>query len=236
MCGEALKDPAVALVLHRSAIVDENLRPTDRAEPFNIRAGTYSHPYFPDYLWGFGHQMVFSRKVLEVMREIMKCESKSIAAFSVNFDKALLAAAGMVGKICFVDAELVQFRRHGQSTSTAGKIGTVPGESLESDGRRVQVEATKKLIDGFLAEVEDNRLQIAADEASRLLYVQHLRRLHVRYESRRRIYALPSRSQRLGALIDLIVSNSYGSMIDNKLPPRHLLLDAWRSVKGSGTG
>ena len=48
LCTEALKNPAVSLVMHRSAIVDENLRTIGDAEPSNIQAGIYSYPYFPD--------------------------------------------------------------------------------------------------------------------------------------------------------------------------------------------
>jgi Glycosyl transferase family 2 len=236
LCSAALHDPAVALVLHPSAIVDENLHPTGRAEPSNIRAGTYSQPHFPDFLWGFGHQMVFSRRVLEVMREIVKCESNAIAPVSANFDRALLTAAGMVGQIRFIDEALVQFRRHGQSTSAAGKAGVPQAGEAQADERRERVEATKSLIDGLLAELEADRLAVAGDTTAKRAYVRHLRGLAQRYEARRQVYALPSRARRVGALLGLIAGNSYGALTANKLPPRHLLLDAWRSVKGGGAG
>jgi glycosyltransferase involved in cell wall biosynthesis len=234
LCREALQDPDVALVFHRSAIVDEKLEPAGRSDPSNVQAGVYSYPYYPDYLWGFGHQMIFSRKVLRAMRAIVGSNAQAIAPLSGNFDRALLVAAGMVGKICFLDDDLVQFRRHQQSTSMAGKREPGRPDRVESDDRRLRVEDTGKIVDGLFAELVDRRLDPFDDEAIGAEYVRHLGSIRKRYAARQRIYASASASQRLGALLELVGSGAYGSAISNKLPPRHLLLDAWRSLRGGG--
>jgi glycosyltransferase involved in cell wall biosynthesis len=232
VCSKALEDPRVALVFHRSAIVNENLEPTGRSDPSNIEAGLYTYPYFPDYLWGFGHQMVFSRRVLEAMQSIVASPAPAIAPIAGNFDRALLVAAGMVGSIAFLNEDLVQFRRHQQSTSNAGKREAPDADRPPSDGRRLWIEDTRKIIDGMVAEFDGGRLSVPGEVGHGAACGQHLRMLQRRYLARCRLYGSASVSQRLGALLELIGSQAYGSLFDNKLPPRHLLLDAWRCMRG----
>ena len=228
----ALKKPNVALVLHRSTIVDENLRSLGRFEPSNVVAGSYSFPHFPDYLWGFGHQMMFSKRAFEAMRAITRSSSAPIAAVGDCFDFSLLVAAGMVGDICFLDQELTKFRRHQGSVSPAAKGNTDAGMPAPIDARRGRIEEHAALIAELLQQIGAHRFSPVADAAVESVYVDHLRVLHGRYQVRKTLYSADSAAHRLRAFAQLVSTNSYGSAMANKLPMRKLLVDGWRSLKG----
>ena len=229
----ALEQPNVALVLHRSTIVDEGLNSLGRFEPFNVGAGSYKFPHLPDYLWGFGHQMMFSRQALEAMRAITLSSSPPIVAVGECFDVSLLVAAGMVGDIRFLDQELTMFRRHQGSVSPAAKVGA-PQVLLPTlaDPRKDRVEEHATLIDDLLMQIEAKRFSPIADVATESAYVRHLQVLQSRYQARKTIYCADSRARRLRAFARLVAAKSYGSTVANKLPMRQLLVDGWRSVRG----
>jgi glycosyltransferase involved in cell wall biosynthesis len=215
--ADIIEKTGAALVFHRSEIVDGNLQPRGSRHPDNIHNGTYAFPYFPDYLWGYGHQMVFSRQAFAAMTRITRSTVRSVADCGGCFDGSLLFAAGMVGDICFVEDELVKFRRHDRATSPAG-VKTASRET-----RRHQVERYCGLIDGLIEESQTGEPR----------YLQHLQRLKKTYASRRIIYASRSRARRIGAFASLLMARSYGSIFKNKLPMRHLLVDGWHTVKGA---
>ena len=235
-CVRALEHPNVALVLHRSTIVDENLRPMGRFEPSNVVAGSYTFPHFPDTLWGFGHQMIFSRRAFEAMRAITRSSSPPIAAVGECFDFSLLVAAGMVGDIRFLDQELTMFRRHGGSVSPAAKGTAAAGVPMQVDARRGRVEAHAQLIVDLVAQIGAHSFSPIADAAIESAYLRHLQVLKARYQLRRTLYDAASRWRRLRAFLRLVSTDSYGSTTANKLPLRQLLVDAWRSLKGGTRG
>ncbi|MEP7102116.1 MAG: glycosyltransferase [Burkholderiales bacterium] len=228
----ALDQPNVALVFHRSSIVDENLKSLGRFEPSNVGAGSYRFPHFPDYVWGFGHQMMFSKKAFEAMREFTRASSPPIATVGACFDFSLLVAAGMVGDIHFIDEELMMFRRHRGSVSPAVK--TDPDQMLpeRADARRDKVEEHATLIEDMLTQIGANRFAPMADAATESTYVRHLQVLHGRYQTRKTLYSADSWARRLQAFLQLVSARSYGSATINKLPMRQLLVDGWRSLKG----
>lgn len=231
VCGTILARGDVALVFHRSAIVDSALKPLGRTAPANIRGGMYKFPHFPDNLWGFGHQMVFSRRVLEVMTHIKDASSPAVSAIGACFDHSLLVAAGSVGNIYFVDQELMKFRRHDNSVSPAGK-SVAETLAKEVDARRDRVFDISNAITGIANEVSTNTSMRPPDPDAARLYLSHLGHLAERYERRRTVYETKQHARRLQAWLELVVSNSYGSIRQNRLTARQLLLDGLRSLRG----
>ena len=233
VCSAVLERGGISLVFHRSTTVDENLRSLGSFNPGNIGRGLYAFPHFPDNLWGFGHQMIFSRRVLAVMSRIKDASSATIAAIGTCFDFSLLVAAGMVGDIYFVDQELMQFRRHGNSVSPAGKSTANRGIAEYLDARRNKVLEVLNIIDSLVSEFSTNGYSPTQDSGLQAIYIQHLRSLGARYQRRRVVYESESRRRRLRALFGLVASNSYGLVRQNRLTGRQLLLDGWRSVVGT---
>ena len=230
--ARAIELPDVSLVLHRSSIVDENLRSSGQCEPSNIQAGLYTFPHLPDHLWGFGHQMMFSKRTLHAMQAIARSTSPPIAAIGECFDLSLLVAAGMVGNIRFLDDQLTMFRRHQGSVSPAAKVGTFDALPAPKDPRRDKVQAHSQLIKNLLEQMGAERFLPIADAAAQSAYAEHLRRLNNRYELRRTVYAAHSPVRRLRAFARLLTARSYGAATNNKLPLRQLLADGWRSFRG----
>lgn len=230
VCREVLSRGGTSLVFHRSAIVDHDLKSLGRTAPHNLRPGLYGFPHFPDYLWGFGHQMIFSREVLSVMTKIKESSAAPLAHLGTCFDRSLLVAAGMVGDIYLVDRELMKFRRHDTSVSKAGKIGGDANGGKSADPRRSRVEESLTLIDSILSGISCGTFRPSPDAALTDAYVGHLDALQKRYRRRKAVYESPSRLQRAGALMDLLRSDTYGSMRRNRLPARQLLWDCWRSA------
>jgi glycosyltransferase involved in cell wall biosynthesis len=232
-CSAVLERSNVSLVFHRSATVDHNLKPLGSFNPRNIGRGLYTFPHFPDNLWGFGHQMIFSRRVLEVLSKIKEASSPTIAAIGTCFDFSLLVAAGMVGNIYFIDRELMQFRRHSNSVSPAGKSIVNAGMGEYVDSRRNRIQEVSKIIDTIISEVSNNGFAPTQDRGLSAIYIQHLCVLRERYKRRRIVYESESRMQRLRAVFELMASSSYGSVVANKLTGRQLFVDGWRSVVGA---
>jgi glycosyltransferase involved in cell wall biosynthesis len=235
VCADILARGDIALVFHRSAIVDSELEPLGRAAPANIRRGLYKFPHFPDNLWGFGHQMIFSRRVLEVMSDIKRASSPAVSMIGACFDFSLLVAAGSVGNIYFVDQDLTKFRRHEKSVSPAGK-SVAAATAEEVDFRRNKIYDISSAIGGMASEISTNPSMRPADPDAAQRYLRHLRSLGNRYERRRAVYESKRYAQRLRALCALVLSNSYGSIRQNRLTARQLLLDGWRSLRGEALG
>jgi hypothetical protein len=222
-----------ALFFHRSEIVDENLRTQGRHQPHNLKTGVYAYPHFPDHLWGYGHQMVFSRRVLEVMKGIRLSKVPALAECGACFDGSLLVAAGMVGSISYEEVDLIKFRRHSNATSLAGFQIKKSDLQIGEDKRWVRLSYFYERLKGLMLDEPEEPIRVAVGRVEYLTYQNHLRKLQRAYRIRRIIYLSKSRVQRLVALTRLFVSGSYGSSLANKVPSRQFLVDSWRAVRGT---
>jgi glycosyltransferase involved in cell wall biosynthesis len=229
---DVLQRTGAALFFHRSEIVDENLKTQGRHHPHNIKTGIYTYPHFPDHLWGYGHQMIFTRRVLEVMKGIRLSKIPSIAECGACFDGSLLVAAGMVGHISYAQEDLVKFRRHPNATSPAG-LQIKKNLQQAEDARRARLSYFYERIKGLMLDRQDEPVCISVGKAEYFAYQKHLRQLQKRYKTRTIIYSSSSREHRLIALTRLFFSRSYGSSFENKAPLRQLLVDSWRAVRGA---
>jgi hypothetical protein len=211
------------------------LRNLGEFSPGNIAGGTYAVPHFPDVLWGFGHQMIFSRQVLGVLDLIRAASSRQIRTIADCFDYSLLVAAGFIGDIYFVDQELMKFRRHNQSVSPAGKPLMMQHNAGERDRRANRIRITARTLETVLAELRNGNFM--PFNSANLLdkNVEHIQRLATRYAKRAIIYDSGVFWKRLRAFSALLMSGAYGSVHANKLPARQLLLDGGRALLGKLT-
>lgn len=230
-CCKIIDRGDISLVFHRSEIVDSELRSLGRFEPANITRGLYAFPHFPDNLWGFGHQMIFSNQVLRVMNDIRTSSSPTLASIGTCFDLSLLVAAGTVGNIFFVDQELIKFRRHDKTVSPAGNQVAKKSIGDRMDAQMLRIQGTLTMIDAMLSESETKKIETSQDPALSSAYVHHLRLLSKRYTHRKRLYESTSRLTRLRELVSLVASNAYGSIRRNKLPIKQLLSDGLRCIR-----
>lgn len=221
-----------ALIFHRSELVDASLKSQGRSVPENQSAGRYAFPHFPDFLWGFGHQMVFSQQTFQMLTSLMRLDRAGMPIVANNLDRALLIAAGCSGDIHYIDRDLIRFRRHTASVSTAGKSEAQSGAPAAQDIRRQTVEKHFGLLVQLAACIKQLNPDVttAANEPS--LLESHAQWILQNYTLRRDIYGEHSVHARLQALTKLIARGAYGSIKNNRIPVRHLLLDALRCVRG----
>lgn len=227
---DIINPETVSLVFHRSTIVDENLRLSGRFEPFNVGGGCYHFPHFPDSMWGFGHQMLFSKQVLYALNEIQRSESTVISSAGGNLDYALLLAAGMSGDIHFIDKELMRFRRHGKSVSPAGNAVTKTKLLGSFGARQENVCRMENLLREMIRGFSTGTFRPIEDRKVCNSYLEHITNLHKNYLQRMAIHGFCKRREKLLAFLDLCRADAYGSIHDNKLPPRQMLVDCMRCV------
>jgi Glycosyl transferase family 2 len=227
---DVLRFAEPALVFHKSDIVDSDLRSTGRCEPFNVRPGSYTFPHLPHYLWGFGHQMLFSKAVLEQLKDIQASTVPGVAQVGKNLDMALIVAAGMQGDIHFIDKALIKFRRHPNSVSPAAKQAVATPDRAETDERKLAIARHLDMIQALMAHVQAMGSSLPGAQSAR--YEAHLRQQQAIYQRRLGIYTSPAFSVRLSALGALVLGAAYGQEHRNKLPWRHLLIDTLRALSG----
>jgi len=230
ICKDILSTTGAALVIHKSTVVNEDLVPLGRAVPFNVREGLYQFPLYPDYLWGFGHQMVASREVVRVMIAIKEEDLLDVPQTDVGFgfDFAFPLAAGMVGDIFFLDQELMKFRRHRGSVSPAGKFGVAGGESRVADSRADRIQRNLAILESLLLRIPRTSIPVK----HKGMYVDHLRSLRDRYGLRKAVYGSAAQRERVSAFASLVRTGAYGSMLKNQLPAWYAAVDCGRALFG----
>lgn len=218
-----LENENAALVFHRSVITDENLTGSGRVEPWNLPAGCYCFPHFPNHLWGYGHQMLFSTEVLLTLKRI-RAADKSAHRIPECFDLTLLLAAGMVGDIVLLNENLVHFRRHQGSVSPAAKTEDLSFWKKTRNMRRGKIEANTRLMESVIAMLHARENGTCEWVSQR--YVEHVESLLRQQEDRLSIYSESRWLSRQRILAKLIATHAYGSAFRNRLPLRQFLLDA----------
>ena len=123
---QAALELGVMLVTHQSQVCDQDLQPTGGVLPGMGCGGRYYRPAIASRVWGFGHQMMFHRRVWNVARGLIRAHQNLPAgqdglSFMRNFDRLLICAAGLIGDVFTVEQPFTFFRRHSQATSPAGR-------------------------------------------------------------------------------------------------------------------
>jgi glycosyltransferase involved in cell wall biosynthesis len=215
-----------SLVYHRSQITNEVLESTETSMPSNITGGAYNFPHFPDHIWGYGHQMLFSAKILPMIGRLIghaSDENLEAVPISGSFDRVILIAAGMSGDIFYIDEDLMLFRRHRNSVSAAGKETAFKG-NLDLRAAAIQqnvIYVTKLLahMDEFYGDENKDR------DLTKRRYRAHLEKMLCRLNERLILYRKVNMARKLGALGRLIWGGNYGEMQMNKVPPKTMLRD-----------
>jgi glycosyltransferase involved in cell wall biosynthesis len=229
-CMAVASKTGPALVFHRSELVDASLNSQGESVPEGQSAGRYAFPHFPDFLWGFGHQMVFSRQTFQQLNALLKHDRNGIPIVANNLDRALLIAAGCVGDIYFLNRDLIKFRRHTASVSTAGKSAASATPHAAQDVRRLTVGKHLGMLACLSDCIQNARDTGYSDEhlAALKLHAGHLLQ---NYRLRQKIYDEGQFFARSQALCALLARGAYGSVKNNKVPWRHLLLDVLRCLR-----
>jgi glycosyltransferase involved in cell wall biosynthesis len=230
-CMSVAEASGPALIFHRSELVDASLNRQGQSVPKGQPAGRYVFPHFPDFLWGFGHQMVFSQQTFQMLVALLKHDQNGIPIVANNLDRGLLIAAGCVGEIHFINRDLIQFRRHTASVSTAGKSETASKGLSSQDTRRQTVEKHFGLLVHLTECIQHNQDMAPALEQPPALAL-HAQWLLQNYTLRRDVYRERRMHARLGAVTRLLARGAYGSVRHNRIPVRHLLLDVLRCFRG----
>ncbi|WP_404711340.1 glycosyltransferase [Sphingomonas sp. MMS24-J13] len=167
------------LTMHPSQIVDGALQPIGGQEPFNGRHGLIPAPFDSQTIYGFGHQMMFRRVVLDVMVRVRPVvDSLSKTRLAHNFDRYIPFCASLVGGVVILPEALTLFRRHADATSPAGIDTHAPvglaaraaaairrDEEFAAEAAAITAEAARRSI-GDLATVQ--ALARAYERKSRL--------------------------------------------------------------------
>lgn len=117
---EMIRKGAV-LVMHPSLIVDEDLNRIGDPAPANAKHGLLDAPVDTTTTRGYGHQMLFTRTVLNMMVALRSvAETHGTTSIASNFDRFIPFCASTEGRIAILDQPLTFFRRHTAATSGAG--------------------------------------------------------------------------------------------------------------------
>jgi hypothetical protein len=118
---EAAIAAGAVLVAHSSLIVDDKLVSTGRTERSNFVSGFVRTPVDPATIFVFGHQLMFTRPVLDMMRTL-RADADALPGtyLSHSFDNYIPFCASLLGGITLLPEPLIAFRRHCGATSGAG--------------------------------------------------------------------------------------------------------------------
>lgn len=121
-CVSYFSRPETKLVMHRSEVVNDALKPLGYCIPEagEIEIGETAFPSSPDMTYGLGHQMLFDRKMYQDFSWLFSGNFPALQEMTDNYDLRMPFIAGMNGSIFSLDDIFVQFRRHQTATSDAG--------------------------------------------------------------------------------------------------------------------
>jgi len=224
---DALEAPGVTLAFHPSRLMSADLGTCSGLSPTGIKPGIYHAPLPGGRLWGYGHQMVFRSAVWKLADRILSSSTSPKPRFVGNFDILLIGAAGLLGDVVYVPDALVDFRRHAQSTSPAGKA-LARQETLQDRLARQHAQIALQLDSlsswrDFLerANCVDLLAGLVPDPVARAEHYQAKARAHeASLRQRLRIYDQQGMMGRIHAMIRAATSGAYGNVYQGKLPPR----------------
>jgi len=111
-------DERTSLVIHRSRVVAEDLSDMGFSIPAIAEKTRWTAPVYGDLIVGHGHQMMFIKSVVDLMKLIKIYDINNTLS---SFDLLIGYVSGMIGDINIINEELMLFRRHASSTSQLGK-------------------------------------------------------------------------------------------------------------------
>jgi glycosyltransferase involved in cell wall biosynthesis len=140
-CAEEISrsDAPIDLIVHDARIVDENLNPAGLLYGIRSRA-VHPHLSLPPEYYALGFTEVFRADLLTRL----PCDLRVSFPWHTHreaHDVWVALVANMVGTICLIPDALVQFRRHGATTTTTGEPGAEPLRRFAPHGREYRDRA-----------------------------------------------------------------------------------------------
>jgi hypothetical protein len=212
-CHAALTQPGVVLASHSSRLTDSDLRPLGIVQPDSIDPGRYRFPHFPLCYWGFGHQMVFARRLLPVIDRIRFTASSDSVPIS-TIDALIPIAAGMVGDTVFIPEGLINFRRHERAVTIAF---STPNQSDSSKsaviarlvGKRLTLNKQRQTISAVRNWLAEQELEASDDGGDWARYTAHLDRTLRAVETRLALHSGSDPLSRAWAFAKALASRAY---------------------------
>ena len=176
-CVYAFEDEDVALVCHASLITDGDLNESGGVYYDIARDERLSFPgvSFKRHAWG--HQMIFTRRALEILLALYRNDEFRACGLGTCFDHGVPFAASLAGDLHYTKDPQVKFRRHDGASSDAGqgeKAGAGEGVSGRLGARAAQMRWRSEIINRALAILDADIIEGARDQnASRAAYSAH---------------------------------------------------------------
>jgi glycosyltransferase involved in cell wall biosynthesis len=220
----------VALVSHSSEITDEKLRSSGLALPRRIRSVTWSGQHLPLNYWGFGHQMVFSARVVPLIRYLVDRAPPGLAVYHKNLDRLIPLASGVFGGVSFINRPLTKFRRHASSVSPAAK-GDAPGvkQMTRWDQNLHSLSVFRDAIEGMqnLLGGGSSHADVPVPSGLAASYLSRLLELQAKVDRRLRVYGASSRGQGAIHLWKAVAAGAYGRESRLGFGSRQFLIDGY---------
>lgn len=227
------REPGTALVSHSSIITNDNLQPTGTVLPKQFSGFTRSKPHFPVTYWGYGHQMVFSARLVPLIRYFSSVAVEILEGYYRNLDRLIPLCAGMQGAIVYINNPLTLFRRHSQSVSPAGKVFT---PSSNAYFRSRSKENGLKALNDSLNE-HQRMLLISRDRLADFVrkdgyanYQNYINLLMLRLLSRLDVYKAKRLSERILSIGKAYSIGAYRNESDGGFGPKELFADVYMVV------
>jgi glycosyltransferase involved in cell wall biosynthesis len=225
----------VALVVHNSVVVDDDLKPAGRVFP-GIRRRSVAPPLTSDKWFHMpGMAMVFRRELLEIADWRERPRSHSVDDGACFHDEWIHVLAQVCGSIVFLPDELVLYRQHEANVTGAPGGGGATELMLNVAGtyyrrRAEQSRQWEKLLDSAARHQQDKALSERLVRGS-----VFFGRVSSGLQSRAAVHESASRRPRLVALALAVKHRAYGSRREGGSGLRGLARDVVLIVLGRGT-
>ena len=135
-------DPRVALVVHRSQVVDADLRPLGRSYPAIGRTRVHEARRVDPWMAVPGMAMIFRKALLDAAAPAGMDRPAEATGMPLDHDDWIYHLAGCLGRIVFLAEDLMDYRQHGASYMGAPGAGVLEqsqrGLRLGSEAFRAQ--------------------------------------------------------------------------------------------------
>ena len=127
-------DPSVALVVHRTEVVDESLERLGRVYPAIRRTSTHEVRRVDPWLALPGMAMTFRKAILEAVPSNPQIRPREAGGNPMDFDDWISHLAGALGKTVLLAEDLCLYRQHG-----ASYMGARGGDGREQVARGLRL-------------------------------------------------------------------------------------------------
>lgn len=223
--AEFLDASGALLLIHRSAVVTEDLVPTRRREPAFRRSFTAAASEFHPWMLAPGNAMIFSRTVLDVDFS-QRPRGLGRNGAQMTHDEWIYFIATALGSTRFASEVLLHYRQHGANVFGAPGRARPRYSGAPEDYRFLAERAIER--SAFLAELA-NSASFGSDRYLRA--AAYYRGLAAQWETRASVYSPQAGiGTRLGRFARLAATGGYRARTRGGFGLRSFLKDAIGSV------